>query len=84
MAQGQTLQYGIRPTDMSLSHTGVQAKVIVVEPTGAETELLLQVGDQRIIVVTHGRTSIRPDEMVHLSIATDKVHLFDGNSGERL
>jgi multiple sugar transport system ATP-binding protein len=84
VAPGQTLQYGIRPTDMSLSNTGVQAKVIVVEPTGAETELLLQVGDQRIIVVTHGRTSIRPDEMVHLSIATDKVHLFDGNSGERL
>jgi multiple sugar transport system ATP-binding protein len=84
VAQGQSLHYGIRPTDMSLSNTGVQAKVIVVEPTGAETELLLQVGDQRIIVVTHGRTPIRPDETVHLSVATDKVHLFDGTSGERL
>ncbi len=82
--QGQPLHYGIRPTDLRLGVSGVQAKVIVVEPTGAETELLLQVGEQQIIVVTHGRTAMRPEETVHLEIATDKVHLFDGDRGERI
>jgi hypothetical protein len=27
---------------------------------------------------------VRPDEVVHLSVDTDKVHLFDGASGERI
>jgi multiple sugar transport system ATP-binding protein len=81
---GQSVHYGIRPTDLSLSDSGVQAKVIVVEPTGAETELLLQVGEQRVTVVTHGRTHIQPDDVVHLNVATDKVHVFDGASGHRI
>ena len=84
VAPGQTVHYGIRPTDLSLSDSGVQAKVIVVEPTGAETELLLQVGEQRVTVVTHGRTRIQPDDVVHLNVATDKVHVFDGASGQRI
>jgi multiple sugar transport system ATP-binding protein len=84
VSPGQTVHYGIRPTDLSLSHEGVQAKVIVVEPTGAETELLVQVGEQRLVVVTHGRSAVQPDQIVHLNIATDKVHLFDGQSGQRI
>jgi multiple sugar transport system ATP-binding protein len=84
VAIGQTLHYGIRPTDLVLADRGVPAKVIVVEPTGAETELLVEVGTQRLTVVTHGRSMVRPDEVVHLGIATDKVHLFDGTSGERI
>ncbi len=84
VSQGQQLHYGIRPTDISLGDQGVQAKVIVVEPTGAETELLVQVDEQRLVVVTHGRSSVKPDHIVHLDIATDKVHLFDGASGQRI
>jgi len=42
------------------------------------------VGEQRLTVVTHGRSMVRPDDRVHLGIATDKVHLFDGSTGERL
>ena len=82
--QGQTLHYGIRPTDLVLSDQGVEAKVVVVEPTGAETELLVRVGDQTMTLVTHGRPQVGPDDRVHLGIATDKIHLFDGQSGQRL
>src|SRR3954471_8745656 len=40
---GQAVQYGVRPTDIgvTLGGQGIPAKVIVVEPTGAETELLV-------------------------------------------
>jgi gluconate 5-dehydrogenase len=31
--------------------------VVVVEPTGAETELLVEVGGQQLVVVMHGRTA---------------------------
>jgi len=83
---GQSVHYGVRPGDLSLSAAGqgIPAKVIVVEPTGAETELLLDVGGANVIVVMHGRTAVRPDDIVHLEIAAGKTHVFDDASGARL
>src|SRR5450631_2858776 len=82
-ADGQAVHYGIRPGDIHLSPTGhgIAAKVIVVEPTGAETELLLQVGQAQIVAVIHGRTGAQPQDTLHLVIDTDKAHIFDGASG---
>ena len=83
---GQTVHYGIRPGDMHLAPNGqgIAARVIVVEPTGAETELLLQVGEVQLVVVIHGRTAARPDETVHLAIDADQAHVFDSATGQRL
>ena len=83
---GQKVVYGVRPGDLTLSASrqGIPAKVVVVEPTGAETELLLEVGSTQIIVVTHGRTSVQPDDIVHLEVAPGKAHVFDDASGQRL
>ncbi|HET7864997.1 MAG TPA: sn-glycerol-3-phosphate ABC transporter ATP-binding protein UgpC [Burkholderiaceae bacterium] len=83
---GQAVHYGIRPGDIHLGapDTGIAARVIVVEPTGADTELLLQVGEAQVIAVIHGRSLARPDEVVHLSIDASKAHVFDGASGQRL
>ena len=83
---GQAVHYGIRPGDLKISTTGqgIAAKVIVVEPTGAETELLLQVGEEQLIVVMHGRTNVQPDELVTLEIAAGKSHVFDVVSGIRV
>ena len=83
---GQAVHFGIRPTDLAISANGkgIAARVIVVEPTGAETELLLQVGDEKLIVVMHGRSSVQPDQLVELEIAAGKAHVFDSASGIRL
>ena len=55
---GMAVHYGIRPGDIEIGTAGqgIAAKVVVVEPTGAETELLLDVGGTEMIVVLHGRT----------------------------
>ncbi|MEY2953220.1 MAG: hypothetical protein RLZZ401_1307 [Pseudomonadota bacterium] len=83
---GQTVHYGIRPGDIQVvvAGQGIAAKVVVVEPTGAETELLLQVGDVRLVVVIHGRTTVRPDELVGLQMEGVKAHLFDAATGQRV
>ena len=83
---GQAVDYGVRPTDLKVSTTGtgIPAKVIVIEPTGAETELLLEVGNSKIIVVMHGRTEAQPDDIIHLDVAPGKAHVFNGDSGQRL
>ncbi|MDR6856499.1 sn-glycerol-3-phosphate ABC transporter ATP-binding protein UgpC [Variovorax guangxiensis] len=85
-ADGQAVHYGIRPGDIVLADAaaGVPARVIVVEPTGNETELLVQVGDSKIIVVVHGRVDARPDDMVGLAIPADSTHLFERAGGQRL
>ncbi|HSW21579.1 MAG TPA: sn-glycerol-3-phosphate ABC transporter ATP-binding protein UgpC [Burkholderiaceae bacterium] len=81
---GLAVSYGIRPGDLSLADAGVAAKVFVVEPTGAETELLLQVGDAQLTLVMHGRTTAQPDDTVHLAIEAAHAHVFDQASGRRL
>ena len=83
---GQKVFYGIRPGDIGIgaAGTGIDATVVVVEPTGAETELLLQVGETQFIVVLHGRTGVAPDDVVGLQIDAAKVHLFEQGSGARL
>jgi multiple sugar transport system ATP-binding protein len=85
-SDGQAVSYGVRPGDLHLAANGqgIAAKVVVVEPTGAETELLLQVGEHQLTVVMHGRTSAQPDDIVHLSVEAAKTHLFDAASGKRL
>ena len=82
--EGKTVHYGIRPTDLTLADQGIPAKVVVVEPTGAETELLVQVGDEQLVLVMHGRTNANPDDTVYLSVDPGKAHLFDAASGARL
>jgi multiple sugar transport system ATP-binding protein len=83
---GQAVSYGIRPGDISISNIGqgIEAKVIVVEPTGAETELLLEVGGTQIVTVMHGRTDAKPDDIVRLNIDANKAHIFEAQTGKRL
>ncbi len=86
LVEGRSVYYGIRPTDISIAavNEGVAAKVVVVEPTGAETELLVQVGGSQLVVVLHGRTNVQPDDSIGLIIKTDKVHLFDEATEKRI
>ncbi|MBB3178992.1 ABC transporter ATP-binding protein [Variovorax sp. Sphag1AA] len=85
-ADGQAVHYGIRPGDITLSapENGVPARVVVVEPTGAETELLVQVGEVSLTLAVHGRVDAQPDQIVGLAISGGSVHLFDRQSGKRL
>jgi multiple sugar transport system ATP-binding protein len=83
---GQSVHYGVRPSDLSLGPAGqgVAAEVVVVEPTGAETELLVKVGEFKLVVTLHGRTAAQPGETVWLQVDAARAHLFDGASEQRL
>jgi multiple sugar transport system ATP-binding protein len=82
--EGQAVQYGIRPGDLALAGAGIAAQVVVVEPTGAETELLVTVDGQQLTLVMHGRADVKPEQTVHLAVDTEKAHVFDAASGQRL
>jgi multiple sugar transport system ATP-binding protein len=75
---------GIRPNRFRLAERGIPAEVIVVEPTGDETQLLLTHGTTQIAVVLRDRVSIMPGDRVHLEVDREVVHYFDSTTGIRL
>ena len=82
--EGQKVLFGTRPEHLSLGDAGLPAEVIVVEPTGADTQLYCEVGGADITVVLRDRTSCRAGDRVHLVPDLAKAHVFDAASGQRL
>ena len=87
-AEGQRVAYGIRPEHLDLAGSGGErsdpGEIIVVEPTGAETELLVKVGDAQIVLVTHGRPVVNPGDRIGLAMDPAMAHVFDKETGQRL
>ena len=87
-ADGQAVAYGIRPGDLTLTGpdtvNAVPGEIVVVEPTGAETELVIQAGEATFTLVTHGRTTVNPGDRIGLVVDPVKVHVFDQGTGARL
>jgi multiple sugar transport system ATP-binding protein len=84
---GQAVTYGVRPDHLELAgnnHRSVPGEIVVVEPTGSETELVVRIGDAQMIVETHGRPTLAPGDKVQFAVNPANVHLFDQSSGARL
>ena len=83
-AEGQAVKYGIRPVHFDLNGAHIRAEVIVVEPMGAETEILVKVGETSLTVITHGRSAAGPGDRIALAPQAMHAHLFDAASGRRI
>ena len=82
--EGQRVAYGIRPEHLRLEQGGITGQIEVVEPMGAETEILVKVGGQILNLMTHGRASVGPGERVTLAALPAHAHLFDAATGRRI
>jgi multiple sugar transport system ATP-binding protein len=83
-SNGRAVVYGIRPEHLELADDGVEAEVIVVEPTGSETQIVARVGAQDVIAVFRDRHAVSPGEKIRLRPRAANVHLFDRETGKRL
>jgi multiple sugar transport system ATP-binding protein len=86
-SDGQAVAYGVRPVHLELAAASgrtVPGEIVVVEPTGSETELVVQIGAAQMVVETHGRPALSPGDKVAFSVDPTNVHLFDQASGQRL
>ena len=84
---GQPVTYGVRPDHLELvsgTEHGVPGEIVVVEPTGSETELVVKIGEAQVIVEARGRATVRPGDKVTFAVNPANVHLFDQKSGQRL
>jgi multiple sugar transport system ATP-binding protein len=82
--EGQRVKYGIRPEHVDFGNSDIPAEVVVVEPMGAETELVVKVQDQTLTLVTHGRSNAGPGERLFIAPQPRHAHLFDAATGRRL
>jgi multiple sugar transport system ATP-binding protein len=83
---GQEVVYGVRPEHLYMSETGqgIPAKVVVVEPTGAETMVVVHMAGQEVQAIFRERHRFEPGQDVVLLPDLDHLHLFDKKTGKRL
>ena len=75
---------GIRPEHLEIADDGFEAEVVVIEPTGSETQLFARVGSQEIAAVFRERHEFAPGQRIRLRPRPQYVHLFDQSSGQRI
>jgi multiple sugar transport system ATP-binding protein len=84
-ADGQAVLYGMRPEHCGVSAGGgLPSEVIVVEPTGADTQLYCRFNKQEVTATIKDRTNCRPADRIHLTPDLNRAHLFDAATGKRL
>ena len=84
---GRAMVYGIRPEHLDLidgGDDGFEAEVVVIEPTGSETQLFARLGGQEIVAIFRERHDFAPGQKIRLKPRAPVAHLFDASSGQRI
>ncbi|MDQ2653908.1 MAG: TOBE domain-containing protein, partial [Chloroflexota bacterium] len=87
LAAGTAVELGLRPRDLALGETPgmatLRGQVYVVEPLGRQREVTVQLGEQRVALVTP-HEDVAVDSLVTISAPHDRLLLFNAASGVRI
>jgi multiple sugar transport system ATP-binding protein len=83
-SEGRPAVYGIRPEHFTIADDGAEAEIVVVEPTGSETQVFAKLGGEEVVAVFRERHKFEPGDKVRLRPDPALVHLFDEATGKRL
>jgi multiple sugar transport system ATP-binding protein len=75
---------GIRPEDILIDPAGQPARVKLVEPTGHEAIVQLEIAGHQLTGRVGAEIALRAGEPLGLSFRTANLHLFAGEDGRRL
>lgn len=81
---GRKVVYGLRPENIHVDDGGIAARVVVVEPMGSETQVVVDISGTSIVCLFRDRISARPGDTLMISPDLSVVHLFDDASGQRI
>jgi len=84
LSPGRRVHYGIRPEHLAIADSGVEVTIVLVEPTGSETKVLMRLGDQNLVGVFRERLRAERGETLRLAIDGRAVHLFDCETDRRI
>src|SRR5579872_89115 len=83
-SDGRSVVYGVRPEHFTIADDGADAEIVVVEPTGSETQVFAKLGGEQVVAVFRERHQFNPGDKVRLKPDPSAVHLFDEATGKRL
>ena len=84
-SDSQPVLFGMRPEHCAVaSGDGLPAEVVVVEPTGADTQLFCRFNGQELSSLVRDRTDCRAGDRIGLVPDLARAHLFDVATGTRL
>ena len=83
-SEGRPAVYGVRPEHFTIADDGAEAEIVVVEPTGSETQVFAKLGGEQVVAVFRERHQFNPGDKVRLKPDPALVHLFDEQTGKRL
>jgi multiple sugar transport system ATP-binding protein len=83
-SEGRPAVYGVRPEHFTIADDGVEAEIVVVEPTGSETQVFAKLGGEQVVAVFRERHQFNPGDKIRLKPDPALVHLFDETTGKRL
>jgi len=83
-SDGRPAVYGVRPEHFTIADDGAEAEIIVVEPTGSETQVFASLGGEQVVAVFRERHQFNPGDKIRLKPDPSLVHLFDEATGKRL
>jgi multiple sugar transport system ATP-binding protein len=83
---GRAVIYGTRPEHLSLGTSGLGLKctVVVVEPTGADTQVFCKTSGADVMAIFRERHEFKAGDVVSLVPDPQRSHLFDAQSGQSL
>jgi len=84
--EGARVYYGMRPEHWNLTgeNEGLTAKVVVVEPTGADTLVVCDLNGFEIQASFNERHNLKPGQIVNLAPTLGVVHLFEHGNEKRI
>ncbi|MBV9563490.1 MAG: TOBE domain-containing protein, partial [Bradyrhizobium sp.] len=83
-SDGRPAVYGVRPEHFTIADDGAEAEIIVVEPTGSETQVFAKLGGEQVVAVFRERHQFNPGDKIRLKPDPTLVHLFDEGTGKRM
>jgi multiple sugar transport system ATP-binding protein len=83
-SDGRRVVYGVRPEHIRLADEGVEAEVVVVEPTGSEIQVFTRIAGHDVTAQFRERHRFEPGQPIRLAPDAGHVHLFDAETGQRL
>ncbi|MGA1804805.1 ABC transporter ATP-binding protein [Rhizobium sp. HT1-10] len=83
VSPGQSVTIGLRPENLTPSEGGspISGTILLVEPTGAQTHVLLDVAGQQVTAVVDGDLPVRQGALLTVGVNPDQVYVFDRQSG---
>ncbi|MDF3003230.1 MAG: transporter related protein, partial [Bacillota bacterium] len=87
LSEGMQVRLGVRPSDVMIGGSnskGSDVKISVFENLGDEKKISFRVGEGFLTLITTDEKRYRQGDIVKLEVKSEKTHLFDVNTGEKI